>query len=169
MSMMLLLLGCLATSRRAHTTMSAHPAVYSTYSERTASSTAVAVTTCFFTAPSASGGLTACYFLFAAFQELETLQQGMKRLQARVVQQDATIKHHEKELLDAVQVSERITAFGTSSYYAEVQDRLTLVDCGAQAATDIVHLIRWSLPHLLIMLCCAALHCAVPCCAAADW
>jgi len=42
-----------------------------------------------------------------ALQELEGLQQGMRRLQERVAQQDASLKQHEKRVLDAVHVSER--------------------------------------------------------------
>lgn len=46
-----------------------------------------------------------CQLAPVLLQELESLQQGMRRLQERVAQQDATVKQHEKRLLQAVQVS----------------------------------------------------------------
>lgn len=43
--------------------------------------------------------------LYMLLQELEALQQGMAKLQARLDGQEATVKQHERRVLEVVQVS----------------------------------------------------------------
>lgn len=58
------------------------------------------------------------YACICTLQELEVLQQGMRRLQERVCEQDSSLQLHERRVLEVVQVR-NMSVWGQACVLAE--------------------------------------------------